>query len=697
MRTNIFDRISFWSLFLIIILLPLFFLPFTNIPIETSKGLLLVVGLAFCIICWGLAQFFDGKISFPRSASLLGAGGIVLAFLLSAIFSKTLPVSFFGTMFDIGTFWFIFAGFLLMLMSSIILRDSKKAKIVLFGAILSSAVVLIFQTAHLFLPNFLSLGVLVGKTGNVVGSWNTLGIFAGFSALMSILIVEFFSTTKIEKLILQVLTILSLVMVAAVNFSFVWELLGILSLIIFVYKVSISSKEKEAGNGVDMLSGKTHFPAFSFIIIMITLLFFMSGDVVGGILPSRLGVENTEVSPSFGATLGITKSVLKKDPVFGIGPNNFSAAWALYKPVTINTTPFWDVSFNSGSGLLPTFATTTGGFGILASLLFFILFIISGVKSIFSSIKNSANWETMAFFVLSLYLFISSFFYSGGAVIFLLALAFAGVFIGLSSANHSKGEISISYLNDHRKSFFSILFIVLILIGTAAISFRYVERLVSVSYFGKALTASTVSVAEEAIGKALRLYTNDLYLRTYAQIYLVKLSSLVAKDSATLSDEEKALLQASLDQAVNGAQSAILYNGTNYLNFQTLGSVYQKLASFGVKDTYNKAIEAYTKAGALNPNNPGIKLDMATVSMTNQKTKEAKDYANAALTLKPNYIDAYILLSQIAKSEGDNSDALSYAKTALSIAPTNADLIKYVDSFKNGTSAVAPTPTTKKP
>ncbi|MEK7167455.1 MAG: hypothetical protein AAB791_00455, partial [Patescibacteria group bacterium] len=63
MRTNIFDRVSFWSLFFVIILLPFFFLPFTKIPIETSKGLLLVIGLAVCVISWAIARFFYGKIS----------------------------------------------------------------------------------------------------------------------------------------------------------------------------------------------------------------------------------------------------------------------------------------------------------------------------------------------------------------------------------------------------------------------------------------------------------------------------------------------------------------------------------------------------------------------------------------------------------------------------------------------------------
>jgi len=685
MHAKIFDRLSFLSLFLVIILLPFFFLPFTNVPIEISKGLLLVVGLALCIIFWGFARFFDGKISLPKSLCLLSGGGVVLAFFLSALFSRASQVSFFGTMFDIGTFWFILSGFLLLLMSSIVFRDPKNAKVVLFGAILSGAVVLIFQSARLFIPEVLSLGVLSGKTGNILGSWNALGIFAGFTGLMSLFVVEFFSITKMEKWLFQVLVILSIFLVAVVNFPLVWGLLGIFSLIVFVYKVSITSKEKIAEDAVNAEMKKAHFPVFSFAIIMIALLFYMSGDFIGGILPNRLGIQNSEVSPSLGATILVAKSVLKEDPVFGIGPNKFATAWAMYKPVAINATQFWDTPFNSSSGLLPTFASTNGYLGILAWLIFFILLIISGVKSIFSSIKNGVNWETMAFFVLSLYLFVSCFFYSAGAVIFLLALAFTGVFIGLSASSSPNGELSISFLSDHRKSFFSILFLILIIIVSAATSFKYIERFVSVSYFRKALTTSTVPVAETSINKALALYTNDLYLRTYAQVYLVKLNSIVSK-GASLSDADKSDLQASLGQAINGAQLATTYDPTNYLNFQALGSVYQTAATLGVKDAYSKTIEAYEKASTLNPLNPGLKLALASISIASQKTKEAKNYASMSLSLKPDYIDALIVLSQIAKSEGDNAGALSYAQTALSVSPANKDLIKYTESLKNPSS-----------
>ncbi len=679
MRTNIFDKLSFLSLFLVIILLPVFFLPFTNIPVEISKGLLLVLGLALCIIFWALARFSDGKISVPKSWLLVSGGAIVLVFFLSALFSSASEVSFFGAMLDVESFWFIFAGFLLMLCASVVFRNLPNTRIVLFGLILSSALVLIFQSLRFLMPTFLSLGVLGGKTDNILGSWNAFGLFAGFSALMSLLVIEFFSITRALKWILEGLIVLSIILIAAVNLPFVWELLGVSSLIIFVYKVSINSSNPEGE------TKEKHFPAFSFTIVMITLLFFMSGQFIGGILPNRLGLSNSEVSPSLRATALVTKSVLKNDPIFGLGPNRFGEAWAMYKPASINATVFWDVSFAAGSGLVPTLVSTTGYLGILTWLVFFGLFIFTGVKSIFSGMKKGVGWEIMAFFVLSLYLFVSAFFYSTGPVMFLLALAFTGVFIGLSAANIDNEEISILFLNDHRKSFFSILLLVLVIVISAAASFKYAQRLASVSYYGRAFSASTVPAAETSINKALSLYQNDLYLRTYAQIYLVKLNSLAAKGSS-LSDTDKADLQTSLDQVASGAQLATVYNPANYLNFFMLGSVYQTFTSLGVKDTSGKAIEAYKKASALNPLNPRIKLAMASTFLADGKVKEAKSYANEALSLKGDYIDALITLSQIAKSEGDTENALAYAQTAFSISPTNKDLLKYVDSLKNPSS-----------
>src|SRR3989339_344354 len=681
MKTNIFDGLAFLSLFLVVVLLPIFSLPFTNIPVETSKGLLLVAGLALSVIFWAIARFSDGKIIFPKSALLASGLGIVLVFLLSSLFSGSSQVSLFGTMFDIGSFWFIFAAFVLMFMSSVVFRTPRQGKTMLLGIILSSALLLVFQSIHLFLPAPLSLGILAGKTGSILGSWNALGLFAGFTGLMSLFMIEFFSISKAGKVLLQVLTLFSLLLISAVNFPLIWALLGVSGLIIFVYKISTTFGNDKEGEEKEEQE-RRQFPLASFLVAIVSLLFFISPNFIGSVIPSRLQISISDVSPSLPATLSITKGVLSESPVFGIGPNRFGEAWSMHKPVSINNTQFWDVSFESGSGLLPALTATSGGLGILAWVIFFVLLLWIGLGLVFLGAKDKINWEIMMFFVLSLYLFISSFFYSTGSVIFLLAFAFTGVFIGLSASLSFGREVTLSFLNDPRKSFFSILALVLLIIVSATASFKYVEKFSSVFYFGRAVSASTESVAEDSINKALSLHRNDLYLRAYSQINLAKLNSLIKKGE-DLSEAEKTDLQKNLDGALGGAQLAITYNPKNYLNFRAVGSVYQAAASLGVKEAFGQAIEAYQAASVLNPFNPGLKLAMARVSFTEGKVKEAKDYANAALSLKPDYVDALIVLSQIAKNEGDNKGALSYAQSALSFAPDDENLIKYVDSLNN--------------
>jgi len=685
MRANIFERLSFLSLFLVVVLLPIFCLPFTSFAVETSKGLLLVVGLAASLIFWAIARFSDGKIVLPKSWLLLSGIGVILVTLLSALLSANTTVSLFGSLFDVSSFWFIFSAFVLMFLCSLVFRNPEQAKIILLGTILSSGLVLLFQSAHLFLPNILSLGILSGKTANILGSWNALGLFAGFACLMFLLVIEFFSVSKVEKIVLQVFVLLSILLAAAVNFSLVWILLGISSLIIFVYKLSVSFEEEK---------GRVkYFPVISFAVVIISLLFFMGGQFVGSFIADRLEVGNTEIGPSLGATTSVTWNVLKNHPILGIGPNRFGEAWSMYKPASINNTQFWRVYFDTGSGLLPTLMATTGALGLLSWLTFFVLFLYFGLRSVFSSIKNKVNWEMMAFFVLSLYLFVSAFLYFSGAVIFLLAFAFTGVFIGLAATN-GKREISIAFLSDHRKSFFSILGLIIIVIFALGVSIKYIEKFASVSYFRKALMATDIPVAEQNIAKALALHSNDLYLRTYSQIYLLKLNSLATKGT-NLSEQDKASLQNTVDQTVNGAQLAVAAYPSNYLNSQLLGDVYQALGSIGVKDAYGNAVVAYQNASKLNPLNPGLKLAVATSLLADGKLKDAKEYATLAISLKPDYIDALITLSQIAKREGNNTEALSYAEKALSLAPTEKSLIEYVNSLKNPTSTSSNSTTTE--
>ncbi|MBP6883872.1 MAG: hypothetical protein KBC06_01420 [Candidatus Pacebacteria bacterium] len=677
MSSNTLDKISFWALFSVIVLLPIFFIPFSKIPIENAKGLLLVVGLSVAIISWLSARLYDKKIVLPRSIVLISALVVVLVFLASSLFSKVPHVSLFGTLFDIGTFWFMLCCFLLMLLSSIVLKDFHKARLVLWGVVVSTSVALIFQILRIISPTVFSLGIFSSKIDNVFGSWNSLGLFFGFIIIISLFVIEFFPISKIKKIILSVLIVLSLLFVATVNFSLIWVMLGIFSLLLFIYKISFHSGLQQG------TSGSTPFPVFSLAVVMVSLIFFVSGSFIGGYLPRYVNAVNTDITPSFGATFSIAKAVISHNPILGVGPNKFGEMWGLYKSINLNTSPFWNVYFQSGFGFFTTLLSLTGILGILSLLAFFVLFIKSGIQSVFSNRENQVNFELAVFFLATIYLFSASFFYSTGVAFISLAFVFAGIFIGLKSYAENR-ELTLEFSSNPKRSFVAIFIIVLMIILSAGFGLKYLERFASVNYFGRSLSSTTMPEAEAAIQKALALNTNDLYLRTYAQVYAIKFSSLANKNSA-LSDAEKADLQKSLDEAVSGAQLAVANNRQNYLNFQTLGYVYGTAGLFGVPDSYDKSVEAYSNASSLNPLNPELKLSLARVFLAQKKTKEARDYTTQALNLKPDYVDGFVLFAQISQSEGDIDQALFYAKRAQALAPDNKELSGYVDSLKKPT------------
>ena len=69
--------------------------------------------------------------------------------------------------------------------------------------------------------------------------------------------------------------------------------------------------------------------------------------------------------------------------------------------------------------------------------------------------------------------------------------------------------------------------------------FTYIGRLASLSHFREALLAPTIPEGRHFHQQSSQLIPNDLYLRTYAQIYLVKLGSIAQKKKPELSEEDK--------------------------------------------------------------------------------------------------------------------------------------------------------------
>ncbi len=640
-KTNIFDRFSFYTFAATILLLPFFFLPFMQFSIPVAKGIIFAIGITLSFLLWIIGRLADGRLVLPKSRILLAGLIIVLAFFLSAIMSASHQASFLGVGFEVGTFGTIALCFLAMFLAANFFRDKKNNFQMYLGLSISFALVSLSVIVNLIAGPTSHLAQVLPI--NLLGGWNDLAVFSGLVIIFSLLSIEFLpAQKKYFKIISISLIAVALFMLALVNFYSVWVVVGIISLFVFIFSF-ISSRQ-----------GKTQpefpkFPAASFSVIIISLVFIIANSLIGGFLSSRLHLDNTEVKPSISTTFEVAKQSLAKSPVLGSGPNRFLSSWLQFKPDAVNQTLFWDSNFNYGFGLIPTFAVTAGLFGLLAFIAFFVLLLVAGYKSL--NKISSMNFGSPTIFLSALFLWIFAVIHNPNLVIFALAFILTGAFIGTLGGEKQIKNYEVSFLKDPRLSFFSILILIGLIAGSVGAGYSFVKKFVSIVYFQKsALSQNTpegLTSASNYLLKAISLdQNNDLYYRYLSQVYLIELNNLVNQKDGN-PEELKAKIQSALNQAEASAQAATIQDPTNYQNYLSLAGVYEQVLPLGVAGAYDNAKAAIEKALVLNPKNPGLYVRLATLEIAGKNIDQAEQDINLALQLRPNDSDLLNYLAQI--------------------------------------------------
>jgi tetratricopeptide (TPR) repeat protein len=279
----------------------------------------------------------------------------------------------------------------------------------------------------------------------------------------------------------------------------------------------------------------------------------------------------------------------------------------------------------------------------------------------------------------------------------ILAFASSGMLIGLLVHKQAIRTKEYSFLTDPRKSFFSILGLVVLMVASISLTYVYVEKFTSLIYYSKSLntedTLESLGQSEAMLLKAINLDKNDNYYRTLSQVYLAQIGVL-AKDTTISEDILKSSLQQLVSNTVTAASGAIEQNSKQYQNYVNLGNIYTELSAISVEGSYQSAVTAYDKALALAPNNPSILLSKATLEYLNKNNSEARKFIKQALDLKANYTDAIFLLVQIETNEGNLDEAINQAEYAGQVSPDDPTvffrlgLLKYNNKdYKEAVSA----------
>ncbi len=420
---------------------------------------------------------------------------------------------------------------------------------------------------------------------------------------------------------------------------------------------------------------KERVPFCTLAVLILSAFFVFGGSRLGNIVSDSLGVSQIEVRPSWSTTFDVSKNTIKDDPAFGAGPNRFSSKWALYKPAGINNTLFWNTDFSYGIGFVSSFAVTTGLLGALAVILFLVMYVWTAVRGLLhAGTSQFSRYLTLTSLFGSAYLLVVSIAYVPSQTIWILTMIAGGLFISSLREDGGIQSLSWSVLEKPSANFISVLLIIFALIGSLSFGYFIGVRTVASVLFQKSINAASVSgdidTSETYASRAYNLVPKDTYARYMADIYIARLNGLFVQKNLSQAEAQQKF-QSYISTASKSAQAAIALDTTNYVNYTSLGRVYETVVPLDVTGSYDGAKQAYEAALALNPSNPQIYLLLARLEVANKDNAAAEDYIAKALQKKGDYSDAAYLLAQMRLDQGKPSQAIQTIEALSSISPND--------------------------
>lgn len=661
------DRVSIVALSLTVFLGMAAFIPGGFLPSSILKGYLVVASSLVAFVAWLLGRLIEGSFRIPWTPMLAATGIFVLALFLSALFSKTPYLSFFGEGFDQGTFAVL--GSLLLSLFVFCMLFTSRSRILAFlkGFFIVYIVIAVFQLVHVLFPTFTTLGVFYNRVDSPVGVWSDFAFLSGAALIGFTLVLQFMKPPKRMRILAIVGSLLALFFVILANILMVWILVGFSFIVILIHSLI-----------TNRFSEERRFPFLAFGLSLVALLFVLANSLFGGFLASKLNASYVDVHPSISASLHVSALSLREHPVFGVGPNRFLGEWLTKRPVAVNNHALWDVPFSAGSSAYMTIAVLAGALGILAALFFLAAYGYESLRKVFlPTVENPSGAPVLALFLLSLYFLLALVFFSPGITVTICAFAFIGIFFGSLVGEKRIPERGLYFLKDPRASFFSILCIVALLMISAGVAYAATERFGAIVLFEKGLAdarAGDLVKADGRLTQAISLADLPLFERT--RVLLAEQSvqnTLSAATSTTSSDAVRSSLQSAISVGNTAARQAIALDPADPANYLSLGDLLRLITPLKVDGVVAAAEDAYNHAITLAPNYPKTYLSLAELYFDSGDNKKAREFAQKAIDVKPNYTEAFFLMSQIETADGNSDAAVKRLQDATVIDPNNPD------------------------
>ncbi|MEY2665526.1 MAG: hypothetical protein RLZZ480_631 [Candidatus Parcubacteria bacterium] len=656
----------------LLFLIPVFFVPGLPASLGFDKVLVVTTFSFLAIVLLGLSALRYNKVStvLPLSLGLFWLF-VAIAF-ISGLLSGDIQDALRGSVFEPQTAGFFVVLGLAMTLPLVLQRSKMMAlrSLMFFGG--AAVIATLYTLVRLFLsPGALSFGSFGAVTVSPVGSFNDLAIFSALTILLTLITLLQLPLKRASQAVLSGLVVLSLAIMAVVNFFHLWIVVGFFGLLLLVYIFSrdtllYSAPEERNAAVSPYLIGTT------LVVCVMSIIFVVAGDFVGTKISNATQVNYIEVRPSVTATIDIARGVYSNDILLGTGPNRFGDAWRLHKDRSINETIFWGTNFNAGFGFVPTLFVTLGILGGLAVLAFHASYLYLGYKMLLRGNSSDTFWYYfgVATFVSAVFLWGMSYVYVSGPVILLLAALFTGLSFVAYQALMPAAVRTIPLVNSRRRGFFLMMIAIIIITGCVSAVFTVGKQYVAQAGFTKARLVETPDEFQTLVAQAYQQYHDDTFAIASAQVKLGQLRQMLNLQNPSEEDQNKFLGLAG--SAISDARMAVSLDDSNPEGHATLASIFILLNGVGVKDAENNATAKLEDAKWRDPLNPGYAMMAAYMAVQLNDTRMAREHVAKALQLKQNYSEALLLLSQLDVKDGNIDGAISTTRQMITLEPNNA-------------------------
>jgi tetratricopeptide (TPR) repeat protein len=669
--------ISNYSIYILVALVPILFLPITSDILDFNKQAVVIFLVFLSLFAQMVNILVSGKISLNLNKTHIAVIVLFLIYLVSTIFSQDKYGSFWGwpRVTSESLLTLICFSLLYFIISNIFSKKEIFISIVVFT--LSCLLAVLFGMLQLFGLFIIPFDFAKLASFNTIGSVGNFGIF--LAVLLPLLIVfEIVVSKKWLRIVYGIGIAVSIISLLLINYPLIWWSILISSVLFIAFGVF-----KRNFFDLRWLS----IPIFFFVL---ALFFIIVNPLIG------VYQRPVEIYLNQSSTLDIALKTIKDKPILGSGPGTFIFDFSKYRKQEFNQSPLWSLRFDAGASKVLTNLTTTGILGLLALLALIgsvtyygIVFItretegINGTKikiierdSVFRIIISGVF---ISFLVQAIIYFLYSSSFSLDFTFFFLIACF----IGLISERKEYNLSPSSFLTLG----FTLLFTLVFIFGLGLIILEGQRYIAEVNYKSGILAFASGQKEKGTLNfeKAISQNSNvDIYLTDLSQAYLSLVSDLIAKKD--LSNSEKERLSVLLNNSINASKIATEVNPNNVSNWAIHAFVYQNLIGIfpGSEDW---AIKSYDKASSLDSKNPYYLTQKGIVFLTKaygvdkdsaqakkQDLDSAKIEFDKAIQLKSDYALARFQLAMVLQAQGKTDQVMPALQEAKKYALNDVGL-----------------------